>query len=78
MQQNKNLVVSLLELILAKNVLIFLELSMKYLDILNNQIKKTLVNKISGRLSQLQFKSDNITKSKAIKNIVKAILPDYQ
>ena len=78
MQQNKNLVVSLLELILAKNVLIFLELSIKYLDILNNQIKKTLVNKISARLSQLQFKSDNITKSKAIKNIVKAILPDYQ
>ena len=77
MQQNKNLVVSLLELILAKNVLIFLELSMKYLDILNNQIKKTLVNKISARLSQLQFKSDNITKSKAIKNI-KTILPDYQ
>ena len=77
MQQNKNLAVSLLELILA-NVLIFLELSMKYLDILNNQIKKTLVNKISARLSQLQFESDNITKSKAIKNIVKAILPDYQ
>ena len=37
---SKNLVVSLLELILPKKNLIFLELSMKYLDILNNQLKK--------------------------------------
>ena len=36
----KNLVVSLLELILPKKNLIFLELSMKYLDILNNKLKK--------------------------------------
>ena len=39
-QQNKNFVVSLLELILKKNTLIFLELTMKYLDSLNNQLKK--------------------------------------
>ena len=32
---------------------------------------KTLINKISPRLLQLEFKSDNITKSKAIKLIVK-------
>ena len=31
-QQNKNFVVTLLELILTKKALIFLELSMKYLD----------------------------------------------
>ena len=37
---------------------------MKYLDILNNQLKTliTLINKISTRLLQLKFKSDNITK----------------
>ena len=33
--------------------------------------KKTLINKISSRLLELEFKSDNITKSKAIKFIVK-------
>ena len=32
--------ISLLELILTKKTLIFLELSMKYLDILRNQLKK--------------------------------------
>ena len=35
-QKNKNLVVCLLELILTKKTLIFLELSMKHLDTLNN------------------------------------------
>ena len=33
--------------------------------------KKTLINKTSTRLLRLQFKSDNITKSKAMKAIVK-------
>ena len=35
-QQNKNLVVSLLQLILTKKTLIFLKLSVKYLDTSNN------------------------------------------
>ena len=67
------MVVSLLELILRKKILIFYELSMKYLDILNNQLKTliTLINKISTRLLQLKFKSDNTTKWKAIKCIAK-------
>ena len=67
------MVVSLLELILRKKILIFYEPSMKYLDILNNQLKTliTLINKISTRLLQLKFKSDNITKWKAIKCIAK-------
>ena len=38
---NKKLVVGLLELILIKKTLIFLKLSMKYLDILNNRLKNT-------------------------------------
>ena len=40
--------------------------------------KKTLINKISRRLLGLEFKSDNIIKSKAIKGIVKKILADYK
>ena len=48
---------------------------MKYLDI-KQSTKKTLTNKIS--LLQLDFKSDSITKSKAIKFIVKKILPDFK
>ena len=51
---------------------------MTYLDILNNQLKKTLINKISTRLLRLEFKSDNIIKSKAIKFIVNEILPGYK
>ena len=39
MEQECKLDVSLLELILTKKILIFLELSMKYLDTLNDQLK---------------------------------------
>ena len=42
---------------------------MKYLDTPNNQLKKTLI--------RLEFKSDNIIKSKAIKSIINKILPNY-
>ena len=40
--------------------------------------KKTLINKISTRILRLESTSDNISKSKAIKFIVKNILPDYR
>ena len=40
--------------------------------------KKTLMNKISARLLGLEFKSDNIIKSNAMKFIAKKILPDYK
>ena len=70
------MVVSLLELIGTRNV--FLELSMKYLDIIKQSIRKTLINKILTRLLWLEFKSDNILTSKAIKFIVEKILPDYK
>ena len=46
---------------------------MKYLDTLSN-----LVSKMSTRLLGLEFKSDNIIKLKAIKFIVKKILPEYK
>ena len=40
--------------------------------------KKTLIIRISTRLLGLEFKSDNIIKSKAIKCILKKILPNYK
>ena len=44
--------------------------------------KKTLISKISTRLlgfkSEIEFKSDNIIKSKATKFILKKILPVYE
>ena len=51
---------------------------MKYLDIIKQSIRKTLINKILTRLLWLEFKSDNILISKAIKFIVEKILPDYK
>ena len=40
--------------------------------------KITTINKISMRLLELEFKSNNIIKSKAMKFIVKKLLPDYK
>ena len=40
--------------------------------------KKTLISKTSMRLLELEFKSDNLMKSKAIKLIFQKILPDYK
>ena len=40
--------------------------------------RKTLINKILKLLLELEFKSDNTIKSKAMKYIVKKILPDYK
>ena len=36
------------------------------------------MNIISSRLLGLEFKSDNIIKSKTVKFIIKKILPDYK
>ena len=63
---------------LTRKTLIFLELSMKYLDTLNNQQKKALINKISTTLLRLEFKSDNLIKSKTMKFIFAKIFPDYK
>ena len=70
-KQNKNL--SLLELTLTKDTLIFLKLSIRYLDI-KQSTKKTLTSKISTRLLEKELKSDIIIKPKAINFIVKKIL----
>ena len=50
---------------------------MKYLDI-KQSTQKTLIKKISAKLLGLEFKSDNMKKSKTMKFIVKKILPDYK
>ena len=62
----------------TRKILIFLELSMKYLDTLNNQLKKTLINKISTTLLRLEFNSDNLIKSKTMKFIFTKTFPDYK
>ena len=40
--------------------------------------RNTLINKTSRRLLGLEFKPDNIIKSKVMKFIAKKILPDYK
>ena len=44
---------------------------MKYLGTLNNQLKKTIISKISTILLGLEFKPDNIIISKDIKVVFK-------
>ena len=39
--------------------------------------RKTLIHKISTRLLQLEFKSDNISRSKATQFIIGKILPEW-
>ena len=69
--------VSLLELILTKETLILWAIN-EILRHIKQSTKKTLINKLSTILLGLEFKSDNITKLKAIKFIVKKILPNYK
>ena len=79
MQWDKNLVASLLELTLTKKTLICLKIFkavneiFRHIKQLSNQLtKKTLTVKISIKL---EFKSDNMTKSNAIKYIVIKYFP---
>ena len=44
---------------------------MKYLGTLNNQLKKTIISKISTILLGLEFKPDNIITSKDINVVFK-------
>ena len=69
--------VSLLELILTKETLILWAINEIFRHI-KQSTKKTLINKLSTILLGLEFKSDNITKLKAIKFIVKKILPNHK
>ena len=51
----------------------------RHIKQLSNQLtKKTYINKISIKLLKLDFRSDTTIKSKAIKYIVKQILPHYE
>ena len=47
------------------------------IDTSNNRLK-ALIGKISRSLLVLQFKSNNMIKSKALKHIAKKILPNYE
>ena len=42
---------------------------------INKSSKTSLIDKISKRLSELKFKSHHSIKSKALKHVVKKILP---
>ena len=55
----------------------------RYIKQLHNQLpkqstKKFMIENISSRLLRLEFKPDNRLKSKAVKHIVKNMLPDYK
>ena len=71
------MVVSLLELILTKKTEFFRVINKIFRNI-KQPSKKPLTNKISTRLLGLEFKSDNITKSKAITFIAIKVLLDYK
>ena len=71
------MVVSLLELILTKKTEFFRVINEIFRNI-KQPSKKPLTNKISTRLLGLEFKSDNITKSKAITFIAIKVLLDYK
>ena len=68
------MVVSLLELFLTKKTHIFRAINEIFRHI-KQSTKRTLIYRISTRLLWWEFKSDNITKSKAIKSIVKKYCP---
>ena len=63
--KKKNLIACLLELILIKNIHSHIKKS----------TKKSLIDDLSKRLLELEFKSNHSIKSKCLKLIVKKLLP---
>ena len=63
--KKKNLIAYLLELILIKNIHSHIKKS----------TKKSLIDDLSKRLLELEFKSNHSIKSKCLKLIVKKLLP---
>ena len=45
---------------------------------IKKSIKKSLIDKISKRLFKLEFKSNHSITTKALKRIIKTVLPDYK
>ena len=57
-----------------KKILIFLKPYIKYTDTSKNQLKRYLIENISKRLLELEFKSNHSIMSKAIKRVIKKVL----
>ena len=70
-QQKNNLVVCLLEFIFTKKIFTFLKPWIKYTDTLKNQLE----NQLSKTLLELEFNSSHSIISKALKRVVKKLLP---
>ena len=59
-----------------KNLIIQIHICIK--DAIKKQTKKSLIDDLSKRLLELEFKWNNSIKSKCLKWVVKNILPNYQ
>ena len=59
-----------------KNVIVEIRICIK--EVIKKQTKKSLINNLSKRLLELEFKSNHSIKSKCLKWIVKNILPNYK
>ena len=61
----------------GKNFSVFKEINKIHRHV-KKSTKKSLINDLSKRLLELEFKSNQSIKSKCLKWIVKKILPDYK
>ena len=59
-----------------KNVIVEIRICIK--EVIKKQTKKSLINNLSKRLLELEFKSNYSIKSKCLKWVVKNILPNYK
>ena len=59
-----------------KNVIVQIRICIK--EVIKKQTKKSLINNLSKRLLELEFKSNHSIKSKCLKWVVKNILPNYK
>ena len=59
-----------------KNVIVEIRICIK--EVIKKQTKKSLINNLSKRLLELEFKSNHSIKSKCLKWVVKNILPNYK
>ena len=74
-KNQKSLVITLLELILINRILMNMKNFVGYKSTSKNQTKKSLIDDLSKRLLELEFKPNHSIKSKSLKWVVKNILP---
>ena len=59
-----------------KNVIVEIRICIK--EVIKKQTKKSIINNLSKRLLELEFKSNYSIKSKCLRRVVKSILPNYK